>query len=196
LVANPKLPINTVADLIAMAKAKPGSMSYASSGNGSGAHLSGEMIKTMAGVNIVHVPYKATATSIRDVMVGDVQFVFATIGSVRGQVKAGALKAVAVSGAKRSPAMPEVPTVAESGLPGFEAGVWYGIFAPAGTPAPIVARLNAEILKAIKSPDYRQRLAVDAVELTGSTPEQFRDHIRTELVKWAKVVKDSGAKLD
>lgn len=196
LVVNPKLPVNTLGDILALAKAKPRGMTYASSGNGSGAHLSTEMIKTMAGVDIVHVPYKATATGIRDVMAGDVQLMFVTIGSVRGQVKGGLLKPIAVSGAKRSPAMPDVPTVAESGLPGFESVVWYGILAPAGTPADIVARLNTEIVKAIQAPDYRQRLAAEAVELSGSTPEEFRVYIKSELGKWAKVIKDSGAKLD
>ena len=196
LVANPKFPVASVRDIIALVKAKPGAVSYASAGNGSGAHLSTEMIKTMAGVNIVHVPYKAIATGIIDVIAGNVQIMFVTIGSVKGHVSAGRLKAIAVSGAKRSPAIPEVPTVAESGLPGFDSGVWYGILAPAGTPADIVARLNGEILKAIKSPDYQKRLAAEAVELSGSTPEEFRVYIGSELGKWAKVVKDSGAKLD
>jgi tripartite-type tricarboxylate transporter receptor subunit TctC len=196
LVAAPKLPVSTVREVIAMARAKPGGMSYASSGNGSGAHLSMEMIKTMAGIDVVHVPYKATPTGVRDVMVGDVQLMFVTIGTVRGQVKAGTLRPLAVSSAKRSAAIPEIPTVAESGLPGFESVVWYGIFAPAGTPASIVTRLNTEILKAIKAPDYQQRLAVEAVELTGSTPEELQAYVKTELGKWAQVVKDSGAKLD
>jgi tripartite-type tricarboxylate transporter receptor subunit TctC len=197
LVVNPKLPVKDVKELVALARAKPGSITYASSGNGSGAHLAAEMIKTATGTNMLHVPYKATAEGVRDVISGEVQMMFATIGTVAGHVKAGTLRALAVSGMTRSPAVPDVPTVIESGgLPGFEATVWYGILAPAGTPRDIVARLNADILKAIGDPEYKKRLAIEAVVITGSTPEEFASYMKSESGKWAQVVKASGAKVD
>ena len=196
LVVNPKLPVNSVQQLIAYAKSHPGKLNYASSGNGSGAHLAGELLKSTSGVDIIHVPYKATADAVRDTMTGDAQIMFATFGSVRGQLEAKTLRAIAVSGLKRSPLAPELPTVAESGFPGFETVVWYGILAPAGTPADIVTRLHGDIGKALASPEYRDRLRADAVELTGSTPAQFQRYIGSELTKYTKIVKDSGAKLD
>jgi tripartite-type tricarboxylate transporter receptor subunit TctC len=196
LVAAPKVPIENMRDFLARAKARPGAINYASSGNGSGAHLSMEIIKSMTGINVIHVPYKATSNGVKDVMAGEVELMFVTIGTVRNQIQAGLLKAVAVTGAKRSPAVPNVPTIAESGLPGYESVVWYAVLAPAGTPQPVVARLNAEILKIVRGPEYQQRLAREAVEVSGSSPEELQAYTRSELVKWAKIVKDSGAKVD
>jgi len=196
LVANTKLPFDNVADMVSFSKSKPGGISYASAGNGSGAHLSGEMTKTMTGANLVHVPYKAVPTAIIDVINGNVDVTYLTIASARGHIKSGKLKAIAVTGPKRSAAMPEVPTVAESGLPNFDSSVWYGIFAPAGTPSAVITKLNYEIQNVIKSTDYQKLMGAEAVDLKPSTPEQFRHFISSEIVKWSKVVKDSGAKLD
>jgi len=196
LVAAPKVPIDNMRDFLARAKARPGAINYASSGNGSGAHLSMEIIKSMTGINVIHVPYKATANGVKDVMAGEVELMFVTIGTVRNQIQAGLIKAIAVTSARRSPAVPTVPTIAESGLPGYESVVWYAVVAPASTPQPIVARLNAEILKIVRGPEYQQRLAREAVEVSGSSPEELQAHMRSELVKWAKIVKDSGAKVD
>jgi tripartite-type tricarboxylate transporter receptor subunit TctC len=196
LVANTKLPFDNVADMVSFSKSKPGGISYASAGNGSGAHLSGEMTKTMTGANLVHVPYKAVPASIIDVISGNVDVTYLTIASARGHIKSGKLKAIAVTSPKRSAAMPEVPTVAESGLPNFDSSVWYGIFAPAGTPSAIITKLNYEIQNVIKSADYQKLMGAEAVDLKPSTPDQFRNFISSEIVKWSKVVKDSGAKLD
>lgn len=176
---------------------KPGGLIYASAGSGSGAHLAMELIKSMAGVSIVHAPYKTTTAAIPDVIAGNVHIMVTVAGNARGLVEAGRLKAIAATSAKRSTVFPDVPTVAESGLPGYESTVWYCVLAPAGTPSSIVNRLNADILKAIQAPDLRQRLETGAsMELTGSTPEELGRYIRSELRKWAKVVKDSGAKID
>ncbi len=196
LVANPSLPAKTVRELVALAKAMPGKLSYASSGTGSGAHLAMELLKTATRIEIVHVPYKATASGVTDVISGQMPLMFVTFGTVSGQLSAGKLRPIAVTSLKRVAVAPEIPTVAESGFPNYEVVTWYGMLAPAGTPKQIIARLNSEILRAIKSPDYQKRLAADAVEVSGSTPEYFEDYIKTELKKWAKIVKDSGAKLD
>jgi tripartite-type tricarboxylate transporter receptor subunit TctC len=155
-----------------------------------------EMIKSDAQIDLVHVPYKATPSGVRDVMAGEVQLMFVTIGTVRNQVKAGLLKPLAVTSLKRSGVMPQVPTVAESGLPHYESVVWYSVLAPAGTPSAIVSKLNQEINKVLKSQDYQQRLAQEAVEVSGSSPEQLQTFMKSEMIKWAKVVKESGAKVD
>jgi len=196
LVASPKFQVDSLKNVISLSKEKPGSINYASSGNGSGAHLAMEMIKSDAQIDLVHVPYKATPSGVRDVMAGEVQLMFVTIGTVRNQVKAGLLKPLAVTSLKRSGVMPQVPTVAESGLPNYESVVWYSVLAPAGTPLAIVSKLNQEINKVLKSQDYQQRLAQEAVEVSGSSPEQLQTFMKSEMIKWAKVVKDSGAKVD
>ena len=196
LVVNPSLPVNSVADLIKLAKSKPGAINFASSGNGTSIHLSGELFKTMAGVDMTHVPYKGSAPALTDLMGGQVQVMFDNLPSSLQQIKAGKLRAIAVTSAKRSPALPDVPTIAESGLPGFEASSWFGVLAPAGTPPAIVARLNAEINKWLQSPEGKEQLLGQGAQAAGGTPEQFAAHIRAETDKWAKVVKASGAKVD
>ena len=170
LVVNPSVPVNSVADLIKLAKAKPGSINFASSGSGTSIHLSGELFKTMAGVDITHVPYKGSSPALADLMGGQVQIMFDNLPSSLALIRSGKLRAVAVTSLKRAPALPDVPTVAESGLPGFEASSWFGILAPAGTPAPIVAKLNAEVNKWLQSPEAKEQLGAQGAEIAGGTP--------------------------
>jgi tripartite-type tricarboxylate transporter receptor subunit TctC len=195
LSVHPTLPARSVKELIALAKARAGQLAFSSAGNGSGAHLCGEIMKTMAGIKIVHVPYKGAAPAMTDLIAGQVQFSFLSWRASGPHVKSGRLRALGVSTANRSPALPDLPAIAET-LPGYDLPVWYGVAAPAGTPREIIARLNAEILRMLATPDFRQRMEVDAAEPIGGTPEQFGDYIRSEIVKYAKVVKESGAKID
>jgi tripartite-type tricarboxylate transporter receptor subunit TctC len=196
LVVNPSVPVNSVADLIKLAKSKPGEINFASSGSGTSIHLSGELFKTMAGVDMTHVPYKGSAPALTDLIGGQVQLMFDNLPSALPQIKGGKLRAIAVTSLKRAPVLPDVPTIAESGLPGFEASSWFGVLAPAGTPAPVVAKLNAEVNKWLQSPEARDQLLAQGAAAAGGTPEQFAAHIRAETEKWAKVVKASGAKVD
>ena len=196
LVVNPALPVNSVADLIKLAKDKPGQINFASSGSGTSIHLSGELFKTMAGVDMTHVPYKGSAPALIDLVGGQVQIMFDNLPSALPQIKGGRLRAIAVTSLKRAPVLSDIPTISESGLPGFEASSWFGVLAPAGTPAPIVAKLNAEVNKWLQSADAREKLLAQGAEAAGGSPEQFAAHIRAESDKWAKVVKASGAKVD
>jgi tripartite-type tricarboxylate transporter receptor subunit TctC len=196
LEVTPALPVNSVADLIKLAKEKPGQINFASSGSGTSIHLSGELFKTMAGVDMTHVPYKGSAPAITDLMGGQVQVMFDNLPSSLQQIKAGKLRAIAVTSAKRAPALPDVPTIAESGLPGFEATSWFGIVAPAGTPPAIIARINADVNQWLQSSEAKEKLLAQGAAAAGGTPEQFAAHIRSETEKWAKVVKASGAKVD
>jgi tripartite-type tricarboxylate transporter receptor subunit TctC len=196
LEVTPSLPVNTVSDLIKLAKEKPGQINFASSGSGTSIHLSGELFKTMAGVDMTHVPYKGSAPAITDLMGGQVQVMFDNLPSSLQQIKAGKLRAIAVTSAQRAPALPNVPTIAESGLAGFEASSWFGVVAPAGTPQAIIARINADVNQWLQSPDAKEKLLAQGAAAAGGTPEQFAAYIRTETEKWAKVVKASGAKVD
>jgi tripartite-type tricarboxylate transporter receptor subunit TctC len=196
LIVNPSVAAKSVQELIALAKAKPGQLSFASSGNGTSIHLSGELFKTMAGVDMVHVPYKGSAPALTDLMGGQVNLMFDNLPSALAHIKAGKLRALAVTSSKRSPALPDVPTISEAGLPGFEASSWFGVFAPAATPKEIIARLSAEIVKVINSAELKERLAAQGAEVVGGSPEQFAAHIKSETAKWAKVVKASGATVD
>ena len=196
LEVNPSVPVYTVADLIKLAKEKPGQLNFASSGSGTSIHMSGELFKTMAGVDMVHVPYKGSAPAISDLAGGQVQLMFDNLPSSLAMIKAGKLRAIAVTSAQRAPALPDIPTIAESGLPGFEATSWFGVVAPAGTPPAIISRLNSEIDKWLQSPEGKEKLLTQGAVPAGGTPEQFAAHIRTETDKWAKVVKASGAKVD
>jgi tripartite-type tricarboxylate transporter receptor subunit TctC len=196
LVVNPTLPVNSVADLIKLAKDKPGQINFASSGSGTSIHLSGELFKTMAGVDMTHVPYKGSSPALTDLIGGQVQIMFDNLPSALPQIKGGRLRAIAVTSLKRAPVLPDIPTINESGLPGFEASSWFGVLAPAGTPAAIVARINTEVNKWLQSADAREKLLGQGAEAAGGSPEQFANHIRAESAKWAKVVKASGAKVD
>jgi tripartite-type tricarboxylate transporter receptor subunit TctC len=196
LIVHPSVPAKNVAELIALAKAKPGTLNFASSSTGGSPHLSGEMFKQMTGVDIVHVPYKGSAPAITDLLGGQVNLMFDNLPSGLPHVKAGKLRALGVTSARRSPAVPDIPTIAESGVPGYEVDSWFGILAPAGTPPEIVNKLNAEIVRILKLPDVNERLAEQGAQPVGDTPQQFAEHIRRETAKWAKVVKASGAKAD
>ena len=194
LVVNPSLPVKSVKDLIALARAKPGQINYASAGSGTPPHLAGELFKVMAKIDMVHVPYKGNAPAFTDVIGGQVSLIFPTMPSAMPFIKSGRLRPVAVTSARRSPAAPEIPTIAESGLPGYEAISWYGVLAPARTPPQIVARLHEVLVSAIRAPDMQEKLAAQGLELVGNTPQQFSAVIRSEIAKWAKVVKASNAK--
>jgi tripartite-type tricarboxylate transporter receptor subunit TctC len=196
LVVHPSLPAKSVKDLIALAKAKPAQLHYGSAGSGSVLHLAGEMLNSMAHIKIVHVPYKGVTNAFTDLLGGQISLMFPGAPIALPQVQAGKLRALAVTGDKRSAAAPELPTVAETGLPGYEVSVWYGVLAPAGTPAAVVTRLHAEILKIMKLPDITTRWATLGAEPLSNTPEQFAAFLKSDLVKWTKVVRDSGAKLD
>ncbi len=195
IVANPSLPANNVKELIALAKAKPGQLNYGSV-PGSASHLATELFKSMAGVEIVHVPYKGAAPATTDTIAGQIQLSFASTPGSMPQVKAGKLKALAVTSPKRIAALPDVPTVAEAGLAGYAASVWYGIVAPARTPREVIVKLNTEIAKILSDRAQRERIAASDFEPTASTPEEFREFIQRETVKWAKVIKASGARAD
>jgi tripartite-type tricarboxylate transporter receptor subunit TctC len=196
LEVTPSLPVHSVADLIKLAKEKPGQINFASSGSGTSIHLSGELFKTMAGVDMTHVPYKGSAPAITDLIGGQVQVMFDNLPSSLQQIKAGKLRAIAVTSAQRAPALPDIPTIAESGLPGFEATSWFGIVAPAGTPPTIIARINADVNQWLQSPEAKEKLLAQGAVAAGGSPEQFAAYIHTETEKWARVVKASGAKVD
>jgi len=196
LVVNPSLQAASIAEFTALAKANPGKLNYASNGNGSSAQLAAVLYESMAGVRMVHVPYKGVAPALVDLMSGEVQLMFGTLVAILPHIKAGRLRALAVTGRNRSALLPEVPTLAESGLPGYEAGSWYGILAPAGTPGAIVARLNAQINNAIRQPEVRERLAAEGAEVIGGTPEEFAVHIRSELARMKKLVREGGLRVE
>lgn len=194
LVVKPSLPINSVKDLLDYAKANPGKVSYGSTGIGSSNHLSMELFKSLTGVDIVHVPYKGSAPMVNDMLGGHIDVAFDNVPNVLQQVKAGTLRALGVSSAKRSSLAENVPTVAEAGVANYEVGVWFGVVGPANMPPEIVRKLNAEINAILKQDDVKRRFADQGVEPVGGTPAHFADHIKVEIAKWAKVVKDAGVK--
>ena len=196
LVVYPGIPASNVQELIALLKANPGKYTFASSGNGTSQHLSGELFKSMAGVDMQHIPYKGSPPALQDVVGGQVTMTFDNITTAWPLAKAGKLRALAVTTSTRSSIAPDVPTLAESGLPGFEVGSWQGVFAPAGTPPEIVKRLNTEIVKILKLPDVREKLGALGAEPVGNSPEEFATMVKVEVVKWADVVKKSGARVD
>ena len=196
LVANPGKPYKTVKELIAYAKANPQKVNFGSSGSGSSIHLSGELFNAMAGVQMVHVPYKGSAPAVTDLLGGQIDIMFDNMPSAIQHVRSGKLRPIAVTTAKRSPELPNVPTIAEAGVPGYEATSWFGMFAPAGTPAPVVARLNGALVKVLAQPEVKKKLAEQGAEPYSEKPEQFAEFIRKETAKWSKVVKDSGASAD
>ena len=196
LVVNPAVEAQSVADLIALAKERPGTLNVASSGNGQSTHLAAEMFNAMAGIKLTHVPYKGSAPAITDVMAGHVQLMFDTVMSALPHVQAGKLRALAVSGAERAPVAPDVPTIAEAALPGYEAIAWNGLFAPAGTPRAIIDQLNAEVVRALQSEKVKEQLASLGATARPTTPSDFSTYVRDEVAKWAKVVKESGATVE
>jgi len=195
LVVHPSVAAKSVPELIALAKAKPATLNFASSGNGGVSHLTGEYFKSLAGVEMQHVPYKGDTPMIIDLVAGRVSLAFGTAVAFLPYVQKGALNALAVTNAKPSPVAPNLPTVAAT-LPGFEALQWFGLLMPAGTPADIVAKLNAEVVKILKLPEVRERLQAMGIEIAGNSPEQFAAFMRSETTKWGRIVKDSGAKID
>jgi len=196
LLVHPALPAKSVTELIALAKAKPGQINYASGGNGSTAHMAAELFKSLTGINVVHVPYKGTAPALIGFLAGETGLAFYSASATLAHAKAGRLRALATTGERRSPSLPDLPTVAEAGVPGFVTGSWAGALAPAGTPKPIVAKLHGELTRILQLPEIRERLAALDFEPVGNSPEEFGAIIRKEVVRWAKVVKESGAKLD
>jgi tripartite-type tricarboxylate transporter receptor subunit TctC len=196
LAVSPSLPVNSVSELIAYAKANPGKLLNASSSNGSPGHVGGELFKFMTGTQIVHVPYKGGAAAIQDLIAGRVQLMFESLNSIASHAKAGSVKALAVGSDHRSAAFPDLPTIAESGVPGYEAGTWTGVIAPAGLPRPIVDKLNAAINKALTTPNFKARFAQIGDEPAGGTPEEFAKVIAADSAKWKDVVERSGAKFE
>jgi tripartite-type tricarboxylate transporter receptor subunit TctC len=196
VVIHPSLPAKSVKELIAIAKARPGQINYASNGAGGSSHLAVELFDMMAGVKLTHIPYKGMVPAFTDLLSGEVQVMFSSAVAMLPQVKAGRLRAIAMTGSKRSAAIPNIPTVAESGVPGYETGSWYGITVPAGTPKPIVERLSRETQTIVKSKDITSKLNEEAVIPVGSTPEAFDKHIRNELARWAKVIKAAKVELE
>ena len=196
LTAHPSVQAKNLQELIALAKAKPTQVSFASTGVASVGHLTGELINSLAGIRMTHVPYKGSGQAVTDILGGHVQVMFSGFSSTLHHIKAGKLRALAVTGPERSNALPEVRTIAEQGFPGVEATAWYGILAPAGTPRPVITRLHGEIVKILKLPDVAQKLNGLGFEIVGSRPDQLSAYIRSEITKWAKVVKASGAKAD
>lgn len=196
LAVSPSLPVRSVPELIEYAKKNPGRLMNASSSNGSPGHVGGELFKFMSGTEIVHVPYKGGALAINDLIAGHVHVMFESLNSIAPHARSGKVRGLAVSGARRSPGFPDIPTVAEAGVPGYEAGTWTGVIAPAGVPRPIVEKLNAAINKAIVSPAFKERFALIGDEPAGGTPEDFAALIRKDSAKWADVIKRSGAKID
>ena len=196
LVVNPAVPAKSVTELVALAKAKPGTINYASTGSGTSNHISMELFKLMTGTSVTHVPYKGSGPAVTDLLGGQVQVMFDNVPNVLQHVKAGKLRALGVSGMTRSPLAPEVPTVNESGVPGYEVGVWFGLAAPAGTPREVIDKLNAEVTRMLALPEVKQRFLAQGVETVGGTPAEAAEHVRTQMAKWSKVVAASGAKID
>ena len=196
LVVHPSLPVKDVKELIALAKSKPNHLTFASSGNGTSIHLSGELFKSMAGVQMTHVPYKGSGPMLIDVMGGQVNLTFDNLSASIQHIRSGKLKPLAITTATRSPAMPELPTIAESGVPGYDSSSWNAIFAPAGTPKEIVERLAKELGAILQTPETKKFFSDQGAEAGGGTPEQLAAFVRAETAKWAKAVKDSGAKVD
>jgi tripartite-type tricarboxylate transporter receptor subunit TctC len=195
-VVHPSVPVRSLKALIALAKARPGQLDFASSGSGSAPHLAGELFSSMAGIKLNHIPYKGGGPAVVALVAGEGAVGFTTTPSVIHHLKSGRLRGLAVTSVKRSPFVPELPTVSEAGVPGYEAGAWYGMLVPTGTPSDAVARLNADGLKALKMPDVKARLDATGLAPIGSSPEEFGAHIRSEVEKWGKVVKATGMRVD
>jgi tripartite-type tricarboxylate transporter receptor subunit TctC len=196
LIVHPALPVKSVRDLIALARARPGELSFGSGGSGSTAHLSGELFRMMANIRVVHIPFKGAPSAALGVIGGQVEMALLNLPPTLPQVKSGRLKGLAVTTAKRAAAIPELPTIAEAGVPGYEASTWYGVMAPAGTSPDLTSRLYTAIMADLRTEDTRARIAADGGEVVGSTPEEFAAVLKRDLAKWTRVVKESGARAD
>ena len=196
LVVHPSVPAKSVKDVIALARKEPGKWTYASSGNGTSIHMSGAMFTQMTGTDLLHIPYKGSAPAVTDLLAGQTNMMFDNIPSSLPHIKAGKLRALATTGAKRDPALPDVPTVAESGVPGYESGVWFGLMAPAATPREVINRLNAAAVQATKSPDFIKRMTDLGYNIIAGTPEDMAKMLQVEVARWTPIVKASGAKVD
>jgi tripartite-type tricarboxylate transporter receptor subunit TctC len=196
LVVHPSVKAQSVAELLAMIRAEPGKMTFASSGSGTSIHMSGEMFMHLTGTKMIHVPYKGSAPALTDLLGGQVQMMFDNIPSALPHIRAGKLRALATTGGSRDPALPDLPTIAEAGVKGYEAGVWFGLAAPAGTPASVIARLSAEAIKGTRSPDFTKRMGELGYVMIGAGPEQMTAMLKTELERWTPVIKASGAVAD
>lgn len=196
LVVHPGIPAHSVSELVALARARPGALNFASGSTGSAGHLAGELFKTMARVDMTHIPYKGAAPAVADLLAGHVSLMFDNLASALPQIRASRVRALAVTTLERSPFLPGLPTVSEAGLRGFDIGTWFGVFAPAGTPPAVVSRLNAEITRILRTPQMKERLATLGAEPMPGTPEQFAALVRSEIAKYAKIVQASGAKVD
>jgi tripartite-type tricarboxylate transporter receptor subunit TctC len=196
LVVHPSVPAKTVQELVALAKARPRQLNYSSGGNGAAAHLAGELFRSMTGIEIVHVPYKGVAPALISLLGSEVQLTFSSQPSTIPHLKEGRLRALGITSPKRSGFTPDIPTIAESGVPGYDTTAWYGVLATARTPAPVIARLNAELTKLLELPEIKAAIAAQSFEILPSNPVQFGEFIKSELVKWVKVVKDSGMRID
>jgi tripartite-type tricarboxylate transporter receptor subunit TctC len=196
LVVHPSLPAKSVRELVDLARKRPNEISYASSGNGSGGHLAAELLKGMAGIKMLHVPYKGGGPALTGLLSGEVQVLFAPYASARAHIQSGRVRALATTTARRPKAIPDIPTIAESGVPGYDSGVWYSLIAPAGTPRPIIDRLNRETIAVLKMPAYAKLLVEQAIDPIGGTPEELAQYIKSELAKWEKVVKDADIRIE
>jgi tripartite-type tricarboxylate transporter receptor subunit TctC len=196
LAGNLAVPVKNVKELIALAKARPGELTYGSTSLGGGPHLAGELVQSMSGIRWVHVPFKGAGPASVALMSGDINFLFSSTGSLVGHVRAGKVRGIAVTGPRRFPELPEVPTVAESGIPGYSATGWYGLFAPAGTSPELVHRISAEAARAFSSPDAKEKLAQIGTDPVGSTPEEFVSFLRAEIAKWSKVVTEANIRFE
>jgi tripartite-type tricarboxylate transporter receptor subunit TctC len=196
LVVDPKLPVGTVKEFIALVKSNPGKMNYASAGNGSTHHFCGELLKSMTGIDIQHIPYKGSGPGIAGLLGGEVSMMFSNVADIGSQIKAGKVKPLAVTATRRASLLPEVPTMEEAGLPGFVITSWFGLLAPAGTPAPVIARLNAETVKVLGRADVKATLGAQGLEVASSTPEQFAEHIKREIARFTKIAKAAGIKAE
>jgi len=196
LVVMPNFPANNVAELISLAKAKPGTITYGSAGNGSSNHLSGELLKSMAGIDIVHIPYKGSSAALTDLMGGQISMMFDTVSIQSQNIQAGKLKALGVTGLSKSNSIPKVPTISESGLPGYEVSIWFGVLAPKGTPAAILQKLNSDLNKTLSQPEMLAKLSALGADPKYGTPQEFWTQIQKDSAKWSRVVKSSGAKID
>jgi tripartite-type tricarboxylate transporter receptor subunit TctC len=196
MITHPSVPAKTLQEFIALAKSRPGELNFGSGGSGTSNHLGGELFNMVAGVKLVHVPYKGVNLAMNDAMAGNIQLVVIGIPAAAPQIKSGKLRALAVIAPQRSPALPDVPTVAEAGLPDFEVTTWYGLLAPAGTPRPIIARLNSELVRSMQAPDLKERLAGMGTDALTSTPEEFATYIGREIAKWGDVVRKAGLQAD